>query len=476
MIAVSNQSYFYSGMTFPPAFGTPQALNYTRGIRLGLRLCTIFMFQIAILVCGYFWFRTRHKNAALLALLCLLMIGWTVYPLLHTLFLLPVFPTYWLETLCCYGTLALLLYLHNQVCGISATVSRISCGVAVSVCIGLSGYFFGASAIPDWGIAAVSHILTGYKLLLSAYLILTAFLTARKSEKNHKLLYVSLFFSCACLWDRIYPAYDPIFGGWFLEWVCTVLIYMLSVMLWRFLAESYTQNRLLQQQNHNAEKQLTMQTNYTLQLREQIEIRRRFVHDFRHHLRTLHTLAEQTGDQTVLEYLDSMGEYSSGTGKAAETYCGRPAVDALLFYYDNLAEIRHIDLSLQFQIPESFPMTDVELCTLLGNLLENAVEACLRMPPEAPKRILLKTACKPAFWYMVIENTYDGILVPKEQQGLFTRKNNCEYHGIGLSSAIHVAEKHKGTLDVQPSAKLFRVGVLIPTGKHGTTPKAMPPQ
>lgn len=121
-------------------------------------------------------------------------------------------------------------------------------------------------------------------------------------------------------------------------------------------------------------------------------------------------------------------------------------------------------------------MTDVELCTLLGNLLENAVEACLRMPPEAPKRILLKTACKPAFWYMVIENTYDGILVPKEQQGLFTRKNNHEYHGIGLSSAIHVAEKHKGTLDVQPSAKLFRVGVLIPTGKHATTPKAMPPQ
>ena len=69
------------------------------------------------------------------------MIGWTVYPLLHTLFLLPVFPTYWLETLCCYGTLALLLYLHNQVCGIAATASRISCGVAVGICVGVSVYF-----------------------------------------------------------------------------------------------------------------------------------------------------------------------------------------------------------------------------------------------------------------------------------------------------------------------------------------------
>ena len=148
-----------------------------------------------------------------------------------------------------------------------------------------------------------------------------------------------------------------------------------------------------------------------------------------------------------------------------ETYCGRPAVDALLFYYDNLAEIQHIDLSLQFQIPEPFSMTDVELCTLLGNLLENAVEACLRMPPGAPKRIRLKTACKPAFWYMVIENTYDGMLAPKEQLGFFTRKNNSEYHGIGLSSAMHLVEKHKGTLDVQPSAELFRVGIMIPIEK-----------
>lgn len=470
LIAVNNQSYFYSGMTFPPAFGTPQALNYIRGIRLGLRLCTIFTFQIAILICGYFWIRTHHKNAAFLALLCLLMIGWTAYPLLHTLFLLPVFPAYWLETLCCYATLSLLLYLHNQVCSISVRASRISCGISVGICIGISGYFFSAASIPDWGIAVVSGILTGYKLLLSAYLIFTAFLTARKTEKNRRLLYVSLFFGCACLWDRIYPTYDPVFGGWFLEWVCTVLIYVLSGKLWQFLAESYTQNCLLLQQNHNAEKQLIMQTNYTFQLREQIEMRRRFVHDFRHHLRTLHALAEQTEDHVILEYLDSVGEYNSGLKKPIETYCGRPAVDALLFYYDNLSEIQNIDLSLQFQIPDTFSMTDVELCTLLGNLLENAVEACLRMPQNASKRILLKTACKPKFWYMVIENTYDGVLAPKGRQGFFTRKNDNEYHGIGLSSATYLTEKHKGKLDIQPGAELFRVGILIPIEKNKNQP------
>ena len=171
-------------------------------------------------------------------------------------------------------------------------------------------------AYRTWGIAAVSRILAGYKLLLSAYLIFTAFLTARKSEKNHRLFYVSLLFRL-CL---------PL--GSYLSSIRPDLWRMVSGMglhgadlhagydaIGKFLAESYTQNRLLQQQNHNAEKQLIMQTNYTFQLREQVEIRRRFVHDFRHHLRTLHTLAEQTGDQVILEYLDSVGEYSSGSGK-----------------------------------------------------------------------------------------------------------------------------------------------------------------
>ena len=92
------------------------------------------------------------------------------------------------------------------------------------------------------------------------------------------------------------------------------------------------------------------------------------------------------------------------------------------------------------------------------------------MPQNASKRILLKTACKPKFWYMVIENTYDGVLAPKGRQGFFTRKNDNEYHGIGLSSAIHLTEKHKGKLDIQPGAELFRVGILIPIEKNKNQP------
>lgn len=54
LIAVSNYTYFYSGITYPPAFGTPAALNYLRFFCQGLRLCGIILLLVMALVCLYF--------------------------------------------------------------------------------------------------------------------------------------------------------------------------------------------------------------------------------------------------------------------------------------------------------------------------------------------------------------------------------------------------------------------------------------
>ena len=138
----------------------------------------------------------------------------------------------------------------------------------------------------------------------------------------------------------------------------------------------YRHGLLLEQQYRVTEKQLAMQTNYTQQLNEQVEIRRRFVHDFRHHLRTIHAMAEQTEDKAILQYLDSIEAYITPSSAASPTHSSRPAVDALLAYYETLTRTRQITLTLRFALPDRIPLSDVELCTILGNLLENAVEAC----------------------------------------------------------------------------------------------------
>ncbi|MGN0592051.1 MAG: hypothetical protein ACI4JQ_02250 [Ruminococcus sp.] len=63
LIAVSNQSYIYGGMIYPPAFGTLEALSDVREIRLMLCLCIIFALLISAVISLYLWLRIRHINA-----------------------------------------------------------------------------------------------------------------------------------------------------------------------------------------------------------------------------------------------------------------------------------------------------------------------------------------------------------------------------------------------------------------------------
>ena len=393
------------------------------------------------------------------------MIGWMIYPLLHILKILPIFPTYWLEILFFYLTLFLLVFLYNRICGIPKWIAACSNGFAGGFCIGISLFYLLSPKLPDIAIEWASVFIAGDKLLLSGYLLISSFLMVRRRTDLHLLLYGSTFFACACIWDRIFPKYDPIFGGWFLEWVCIFLVCSVGISVWHFLTEGYRQGLLLVQQYRVTEKQLAMQTNYTQQLNEQVEIRRRFVHAFRHHLRTIHAMAEQTEDKAILQYLDSIEAYITPSSAASPTHSSRPAVDALLAYYETLTRTRQITLTLRFALPDRIPLSDVELCTILGNLLENAVEACERLPKPEERIISVKTSVTPLLWCMTVENTFDGVLQEQEQKHFRTRKSDAAYHGIGLSSVEHTVKQHGGTLDIYHMEKTFRAGVTIPSTK-----------
>ena len=127
-----------------------------------------------------------------------------------------------------------------------------------------------------------------------------------------------------------------------------------------------------------------------------------------------------------------------------------------------MAEIKKIDLSLQWILPGRLTLSDVEICTLLGNLLENAIEACERLDGESVRKITLKTSVTECMWCITIENTYDGILNLQSDSLPETRKSDTMYHGIGLSSVSHIVKEHHGSLDLLPKGKLFLVGITIP--------------
>lgn len=106
------------------------------------------------------------------------------------------------------------------------------------------------------------------------------------------------------------------------------------------------------------------------------------------------------------------------------------------------------------------PLTDVELCTVLGNLLENALDACKRQP-ASPRSISLSSKETSGTLFILIENTYDGKL--KRIGGrLLSLKNPAPRYGIGLESVKKILEKYEGTVDLFPGKSTFKVGISIP--------------
>lgn len=135
-----------------------------------------------------------------------------------------------------------------------------------------------------------------------------------------------------------------------------------------------------------------------------------------------------------------------------------PAVDALAGYYDHAAGQQSVPVEWKLALPRQLPMPEADLCTILGNLLENALHASQKLPPEQRRVQVMAQMLSPAMLGLVVENRYDGML--KKQQGIL-RSTKHEGTGIGLVSAETVVHKYNGNLHLETEEQIFRVNVLL---------------
>ena len=150
----------------------------------------------------------------------------------------------------------------------------------------------------------------------------------------------------------------------------------------------------------------------------------------------------------------------------AGAFSQNTAVDVLLQYYYFCAKEHDIRMDIRFCMPQQQVLSDIELCTVLGNLLENAVDACKRISvieePDSEKYITINSHETDGQWFILIENTYDGIISQKNNRFLSRKDTNSKRFGIGLESVKDIVEKHNGNLDIYPKANIFRVGITLP--------------
>ncbi len=196
-------------------------------------------------------------------------------------------------------------------------------------------------------------------------------------------------------------------------------------------------------------KQYKVQQNY---FNETARLR----HDFRQSIYLLKELSDENNYVSLKDYLNKYVEQYPKHEYIS--YCKNPALNALLNYYRTSEKDKQIASAWAIDLPDNPGIPDTDLCSLLGNILENAINGCLTTAADKRYHKLSITLMHNASMYIVSVNSFNG----KVSRHNDTYKSiNGTGHGFGLSSISMTAERYNGHDSFSHTATEFSADIVM---------------
>lgn len=180
-------------------------------------------------------------------------------------------------------------------------------------------------------------------------------------------------------------------------------------------------------------------------------------HDYRNHIQTMKVLASSGDLEGIRSYLDRLETDLNTVDLAVKT--GNAMADAILNSKISLAKSRDIPVQVDAHIPVKLKMSELDLCCVIGNLFDNAIEASLALPPEE-RLIRVYMDMKGTQLYLSFTNfTAQGKREKRNGRFLTTKG---EGHGFGLVRVDAIVERLEGYLSRNSEDGAFTTEILIP--------------
>lgn len=438
------------------------AFAVSTGVRVGIRILTAGTAFVMSILSLYMELRLRQKKAGIFSLLCFAVGAYSLLKFLYTIGMLPVHPWNEVSLLCAFQALFLIVALYNSLCCVGYMVRKASIVVTGALCVSavVLGYYSeyrwqDMLAVYDRGTELIKLCAVGYLALISGYAV------KKYNSVSKSLYYTVLGMFILALHRFLMYGQEIIFAESFNEVSNFVITVTIGCSIWKEMIVSYKHQYLFQEEHRQIIRQLPMQMEYTRQLSLQDEENRRLNHDFRHHLRVLDMIAQAEGKKAIQEYIGQISrDFDSEKSGSDKPVCKNVALDALLRYYQGQAMRIGVKIDIGLNLPEFFPLTDVEMCTVVGNLMENAVEACEKQN-HGERVIHLRANTRTHILAFSIENTYEGKVVQSGKRFLSGKRGFLEY-GIGVESAVHIVETYGGEARFEITDKIFKVVFTVP--------------
>ena len=180
-------------------------------------------------------------------------------------------------------------------------------------------------------------------------------------------------------------------------------------------------------------------------------------HDYRNHIQMMMVLAAN-GDMDALKaYLDELDTDLNTVDTVVKT--GNPMADAILNSKISLARSRNIPTQVDAHIPVKLKMSELDLCCIIGNLFDNAMEASMALPEEK-RMIRVYMDMKGTPLYISFTNFTAAKKLDKVGKGFKTSKG--EGHGFGLVRIDDIVSRYDGYLSRNSEDGAFTTEILIP--------------
>lgn len=252
------------------------------------------------------------------------------------------------------------------------------------------------------------------------------------------------------------------------DYVITIFIHLLQTM--GTIITCYVLLKMIGKEHEEQQIQLklaSVSTSLQLQKREYqrlqdvIDHTRKLRHDFRHNLSVVKCLLNEKKYQELLLYVNS---YLKGSKLEESTVlCDNFAINALMQYYLSLAKEADVETEIKLALPQNLPMPEPDLATLLGNMVENAIEGCMTVT-KGRRYLKVKAGIQGKMIVLAVSNNYDGKIV--ENDGVFlSSKQQYQKAGIGTDSIRTLVEQYGGKVKFTYGDGRFEAAVLLRTGQ-----------
>ena len=202
---------------------------------------------------------------------------------------------------------------------------------------------------------------------------------------------------------------------------------------------------LLEQHMHEREK-----------LMQDFRVKR---HDLKHQMHNLLDLLQQGRFEKLEGEIEQLAELRSLDGLFL-VQTDNSIIDTFVNNKYAIAHEHGIQFEADLRVPAELPFAGEDLCVILGNALDNAIEACLRGKVENPY-IKLQMLFDGDNLTMIVKNSFDGKMGRAKKGGWTTRKTDSQQHGIGIYSIKNTIKKYNGYYHVEVNGKVYCLEMIL---------------